>query len=84
MKNSITDSPSLKLLRIGSSMISPDGLAISPRMPASWRICCRLPRAPDASITCMGLKPCRSDSSSAISSLVMSSLVVLQTSMTRL
>ena len=32
---------------IGCSMISPDGLAIRPRMPASWRICAGDPRAPE-------------------------------------
>ena len=32
--------PSRKFAVIGVSMISPEGLAIRPRMPASWRICC--------------------------------------------
>ncbi len=45
MKYSNTDNPSRKFERIGRSMISPDGLAISPRMPASCRICWREPRA---------------------------------------
>jgi hypothetical protein len=31
---------------MGVSMISPDGFAMRPRMPASWRICCAEPRAP--------------------------------------
>ena len=35
---------------IGCSMISPDGLAISPRIPASWRICAGEPRAPECDI----------------------------------
>jgi len=35
---------------IGVSMISPDGFAISPRMPASWRICAGEPRAPECAI----------------------------------
>ena len=35
---------------IGVSMISPDGLAIRPRMPASWRICCFEPRAPESAM----------------------------------
>ena len=35
---------------IGCSMISPDGLAISPRMPANWRICAGDPRAPECDI----------------------------------
>ena len=32
--------PSRKFAVIGVSMISPEGLAIRPRMAASWRICC--------------------------------------------
>ena len=32
---------------IGCSMISPEGLAIKPRMPANWRICAGDPRAPE-------------------------------------
>src|SRR6185436_10730500 len=39
MKYSSTDRPSRKFALIGFSMISPDGLAIRPRMAASWRIC---------------------------------------------
>ncbi len=35
---------------IGLSMISPEGLAIKPRMPASWRICAGEPRAPECAI----------------------------------
>ena len=38
MKNSKTVRPSRKFARIGISMISPDGSAIRPRMPASCRI----------------------------------------------
>src|SRR5213596_2950866 len=45
VKYSRTVSPSRKFEVIGVSMISPDGFAMSPRMPASWRICCLLPRA---------------------------------------
>jgi len=33
---------------MGDSMISPEGLAINPRMPESWRICCFDPRAPES------------------------------------
>ena len=40
----------MKLERIGRSMISPFGLAIRPRMPASWRICLNDPRAPEFAI----------------------------------
>jgi hypothetical protein len=39
--------PSLKFEMIGVSMISPDGLAIRPRMAASWRIWVGEPRAPE-------------------------------------
>ena len=38
IKNSITDKPSLKFARIGSSIISPLGFAIRPRIPESCRI----------------------------------------------
>ena len=44
-------SPSRKFARIGCSMISPDGFAMRPRMPASWRICCLDPRAPESAMT---------------------------------
>ena len=40
MKYCSTVRPSRKFAVIGVSMISPDGLAIRPRMPASCRICC--------------------------------------------
>ena len=42
---------------MGVSMISPEGLAISPRMPASCRIWSLLPRAPESAIMKIGLKP---------------------------
>mgnify|MGYP007099127599 CR=1 FL=1 len=42
--------PSRKLAVIGVSMIEPSGLAIRPRMPASWRICAAEPRAPESAI----------------------------------
>jgi len=35
---------------IGFSMISPLGLAIRPRIAASWRICCVEPRAPESAM----------------------------------
>ena len=44
----------MKLALIGRSMISPFGLAIRPRMPASWRICLNEPRAPELAIMKMG------------------------------
>ncbi len=50
MKYWRTDSPSRKFEVIGVSMISPDGLAIRPRIPASWRICLSEPRAPESAI----------------------------------
>ena len=50
LKYSSTVSPSLKLEMMGCSMISPDGFAISPRMPANWRICAGEPRAPECDI----------------------------------
>jgi hypothetical protein len=56
MKYCSTVSPSRKFAVIGVSMISPDGFAMRPRMPASWRICCALPRAPESAIMKMGLK----------------------------
>src|SRR5260221_10596299 len=40
MKYSKTFSPSRKFEVIGVSITSPEGLAISPRMPESCRICC--------------------------------------------
>src|SRR5882724_9215744 len=49
-KYSSTDRPSRKLDMIGVSMISPDGLAIRPRMPPSWRIWSCEPRAPEFDI----------------------------------
>ena len=64
MKYSTTVSPSRKLDRIGLSMISPIppvsffwGLAIRPRIPASWRIWSRFPRAPEFIIMYTGLNP---------------------------
>jgi len=36
---------------MGVSMTSPEGLAIKPRMPESWRICCFEPRAPESAMT---------------------------------
>ena len=50
MKYWSTDNPSRKLVVIGVSMISPEGLAMRPRMPASCRICCAEPRAPESAM----------------------------------
>ena len=50
MKNSSTERPSMKLDFTGCSTISPFGLAIWPRQPASWRICLMSPRAPEVAI----------------------------------
>src|SRR5260370_28356031 len=35
-------------------MISPEGLAIKPRIPASWRICCLEPLAPESAMIRIG------------------------------
>ena len=40
-------------------MVRPEVLAIRPRMPASWRICAMLPRAPESAIMKMGLRASR-------------------------
>ena len=45
-----TSRPSRKLAVIGVSMMEPSGLAIRPRIPASWRICAAEPRAPESAI----------------------------------
>ena len=50
MKYSSTERPSMKLALIGRSMISPFGLTMSPRIPASWRIWLNDPRAPESAI----------------------------------
>ena len=50
MKYSRTLRPSMKLALIGRSMISPFGLVMGPRMPASWRIWVNDPRAPELAI----------------------------------
>jgi hypothetical protein len=50
LKYSSTFSPSRKFALIGVSMISPEGLAISPRIPASCRIWSIEPRAPEATM----------------------------------
>ena len=55
MKYWRTERPSRKLVVIGVSMISPEGLAIRPRMPASCRICCAEPRAPESAMMKIGL-----------------------------
>ncbi len=56
MKYCRTDRPSRKFVVIGVSMISPDGLAIRPRMPDSCRICCCEPRAPESAMMKIELK----------------------------
>ena len=56
MKYCSTVRPSRKFAVIGVSMISPEGFAISPRIPASCRICCAEPRAPESAIMKIGLK----------------------------
>ena len=49
----------MKLALIGRSMISPFGLAMSPRIPASWRICLNDPRAPELAIMKIGFRTWR-------------------------
>src|SRR5579875_590305 len=55
LKYSSTVNPSLKFEMIGVSMISPEGFAIRPRMPASCLICAAEPRAPLSAIIHTGL-----------------------------
>ena len=50
MKYSKAVSPSLKFAVIGVSIISPDGLAINPLMPANCFICAAEPLAPEFAI----------------------------------
>jgi hypothetical protein len=50
LKYSRTVRPSLKFEMIGVSMISPDGLAMRPRIPASCFIWACEPRAPEWAI----------------------------------
>ena len=60
----------MKLALIGRSMISPFGLAIRPRMPASWRICLNEPRAPELAIMKMGFRTSRLSSIASATSSV--------------
>ena len=76
MKYSSTLIPSRRLLRIGRSMIRPDGSAMRPRMPASWWTWVTLPRAPEWVI--IQTDPSRSSPSSIFSVTV--SVVLRQTS----
>ena len=62
----------MKLALIGRSMISPFGLAIRPRMPASWRICLNEPRAPELAIMKMGFSWSRFSSIASATSSVAS------------
>ncbi len=55
MKYSSTDRPERKFEMMGRSMISPEGLAMRPRIPESCLICWRLPRAPESTIMKSGL-----------------------------
>ncbi len=76
MKYSSTLIPSRRLLRMGRSMIRPDGSAIRPRMPASWCTWVTFPRAPEWVI--IQTEPRLSRPSSIFS--VTSSVVARQTS----
>ena len=55
MKYSSIASPSRKFDLIGLGIMSPRGLATKPRMPAIWRTCIMFPRAPESTITSIGL-----------------------------
>ena len=55
MKYSSTDRPSRNEAVIGRSMMLPDGSAMRPRMPASWRIWSFEPRALESTIMKIGL-----------------------------
>ena len=55
IKYSRTDNPSRKEERIGRSIISPEGLAIKPRVPHNCLTCCLLPLAPESIIKKTGL-----------------------------
>ena len=55
-KYSRIERPSRKFARMGVSMISPLGLAISPRIPASCCIWLMLPRAPESAMRYTGLR----------------------------
>ena len=50
MKYCSTERPSRKLAVMGVSMTSPEGLDMSPRIPASWRTCSLEPRAPESAM----------------------------------
>ncbi len=50
MKYSSTDRPSRKLALMGRGMMSPLGLATSPRIPAICRTWVMFPRAPEVAI----------------------------------
>src|SRR5204862_509908 len=65
MKYSSTLNPSRKFDVMGRSMISPDGFAINPRIPASCFTCCRLPRAPESTIRKTGFNSLRPSFSAA-------------------
>ena len=55
MKYSSIVRPSRKFDLIGRGIMSPRGLATSPRMPAIWRTWSMFPRAPEPTIMSMGL-----------------------------
>ena len=50
MKYCSTERPSRKFAVMGVSMTSPEGLDISPRIPASCRTCSLEPRAPESAM----------------------------------
>ena len=54
IKNSVTLHPSIKFDLTGISIVSPVGLAIKPRIPASWLNWLAEPRAPEFIIMKIG------------------------------
>ena len=56
MKYSSTDRPSRNEDLMGRGIISPRGFDTRPFMPAIWRICWDVPRAPESTIMSSGLK----------------------------
>ena len=81
-KNSDTSSPSIKHEVIGISTVEPSGLAISPRIPASWVKLEIDPRALEFIIMKIGLS--KSSLEIACNSFLTSSLASVQISITLL
>src|SRR5438128_2522218 len=74
MKYCCTVKPSRKFAVMGASIISPEGFAIKPRIPANCRICCFEPRAPESTINRIGFNPWLAFSARSISLNIMSEI----------